>query len=207
VITIADLGRRQPYLKWAEWLVFEELVSLIEFTNAREEAFRTSRVVNTREGDDRVVPYHRRSRLLTEVGPWGPLMADRMRAFLPRILDGLGYRPSTITRVETQITASNDGDFFRPHNDNAHAKVPTREITYVYFFHREPKPFTGGELVIYDAPVSSAFRDPRRALRIVPEQNEIVFFRSGKMHEVLDVHCRSCAFRDSRFTVNGWLHM
>jgi Rps23 Pro-64 3,4-dihydroxylase Tpa1-like proline 4-hydroxylase len=26
------------------------------------------------------------------------------------------------------------------------------------------------------------------------------------LHEITAVHCRSRAFADSRFTVNGWLH-
>jgi Rps23 Pro-64 3,4-dihydroxylase Tpa1-like proline 4-hydroxylase len=41
---------------------------------------------------------------------------------------------------------------------------------------------------------------------VVPEQNQIVFFRSELLHEITPVVCPSQAFADSRFTVNGWLH-
>jgi Rps23 Pro-64 3,4-dihydroxylase Tpa1-like proline 4-hydroxylase len=37
-------------------------------------------------------------------------------------------------------------------------------------------------------------------------QNQIVFFPSETLHEVLPVECPSGEFADSRFTVNGWLH-
>jgi SM-20-related protein len=40
---------------------------------------------------------------------------------------------------------------------------------------------------------------------VVPEQNQIVFFRSELLHEITPVVCPSQAFADSRFTVNGWL--
>jgi Rps23 Pro-64 3,4-dihydroxylase Tpa1-like proline 4-hydroxylase len=80
-------------------------------------------------------------------------------------------------------------------------------MTFVYFFHREPRQFEGGELRLHDSknggdhPLSTGSYQT-----IVPEQNQIVFFPSSTLHEITPVHCRSRSFADSRFTVNGWLH-
>src|SRR5262249_43819742 len=106
-----------------------------------------------------------------------------------------------------QLTASNDGDFFRPHNDNTQADAPSRAVTFVYFFHREPKRFAGGELLLYDWRLENDYPAPV-ALRktISPEQNTIVFFSSECLHEVRRVTCPTRAFADSRFTLNGWIH-
>ena len=41
---------------------------------------------------------------------------------------------------------------------------------------------------------------------VVPQQNQIVFFPCSLLHEITPVECRSRAFADSRFTLNGWLH-
>src|SRR5437763_17118827 len=95
-----------------------------------------------------------------------------------------------IRGIEAQITASNDRDFFKSDNDNTHADAPSREITFVYFFHREPRPFTGGELVIYDSQIADGVVSPGRVRRrITPEQNQAVFFPSSCLHEILPVRC------------------
>jgi Rps23 Pro-64 3,4-dihydroxylase Tpa1-like proline 4-hydroxylase len=119
----------------------------------------------------------------------------------------LQREPFQVTRDETQITASNDGDFFRWHTDNGSQEVASREITFVYFFHREPKRFCGGELRIYDSRREGDGFVPTQNYRaIVPQQNQLVVFPSSLAHEITPVECLSRAFADSRFTVNGWLH-
>jgi SM-20-related protein len=108
--------------------------------------------------------------------------------------------------VEAQLTASNDGEFFRPHNDNAHEALERREMTFVYYFHCEPKGFRGGGLRIYESPLAPVPGIDAPHATMPPRQNQVVFFPSHLMHEVRPTHVSSRAFADSRFTVNGWLH-
>ena len=49
-----------------------------------------------------------------------------------------------------QLTAHNDGCYYKIHNDAGSEKTANREISYVYYFYQEPKAFSGGELKIYD---------------------------------------------------------
>jgi Rps23 Pro-64 3,4-dihydroxylase Tpa1-like proline 4-hydroxylase len=123
------------------------------------------------------------------------------------VLQRLGRGMFEITRAEAQITASNDGDFFRHHSDNGQGEIATRELTFVYFFHREPKAFAGGNLRIYDTHFANGeYVSSGEYKTVVPEQNQIVFFASSLLHEITQVECPSRAFADSRFTLNGWFH-
>jgi Rps23 Pro-64 3,4-dihydroxylase Tpa1-like proline 4-hydroxylase len=112
-----------------------------------------------------------------------------------------------VTQIECQITANTDGSFFRVHTDSGVNETVRRQFTYVYYFNRQPKAFSGGELLIYDDVVRNgklARTDTYQ--RIEPRHNSIVFFQAAVMHEVTRVDVASKQFRDARFTVNGWIH-
>jgi Rps23 Pro-64 3,4-dihydroxylase Tpa1-like proline 4-hydroxylase len=145
--------------------------------------------------------------VLLELGIHRDVLLDRLQGSLPRILRKLGHEPFRSSRVEMQITASNDGDFFHWHCDNSGEAIASREITFVYFLHREPRAFRGGELRIYDSRWENGMYRPTENYRaIVPQQNQVVLFASSLAHEITPVECPSNAFADSRFTVNGWFH-
>jgi SM-20-related protein len=194
-----------PYVLLDEFLAPAELASLIEYTLARESEFRISEVVSP-NGDKRGPDFeHRRSRVLSDLGPQRELVVQRLLGCLPQALEKLDVVTFPVTHIEAQITASNHGDFFRCHTDSGAGEIATRGITFVYFFHREPKQFAGGELRLYDSPPQSD-RVPPTYHAIVPEQNQLVVFPSSQSHEITPVECLSGTFADSRFTVNGWLH-
>jgi len=190
-----------------EFLAPAELNELTHYALTREAEFRVSEVVAPGVPAGTVDFEHRRSRVLSDLGKHQAVIVDRLKACLPRVLRRLDHASFPISQVEVQVTASNHGDFFRWHSDNANERVATREITFVYFFHREPRQFTGGELRIYDSRWMNNMYAPTANYRtIVPEQNQMVVFVSALAHEITPVECASRAFADSRFTVNGWLH-
>ena len=131
---------------------------------------------------------------------------SKIVAILPEILPKLNHRPFPISEIEIQLTAHNDGCFYKMHNDAGSEKTATREFTYVYYFHKEPKAFSGGELKLYDTELKgNAITSLPNYKLIEPQNNTIVFFNSRSRHEVLPVVCQSKAFEDSRFTLNGWI--
>ena len=185
-----------------EFLAPHELDELVTYALQHEAEFRSSEVISAC-GDAGVIDYnHRRSRVLMDLGKHQEVILERIRCVLPRVLDQLGVEEFPIINVEAQVTASNDGDFFGAHSDDAQETIASRRITFVYFFHREPCPFEGGELRLYDAASdrTSGYQT------IVPQPNQIVFFPCSVSHEITPVKCPSGAFADSRFTLNGWLH-
>ena len=190
-----------------EFLTPAELNTLRQYVLEQEPRFEISEILSPGLTGGAVDYDHRRSRVLMDMGGHERAIVNRLVTCLPRVLQKWGRDPFPIARIETQTTASNQGDFFHCHVDNGAEVVAAREITFVYFFHREPKPFRGGELRIYDSRRENHNYVPTGSYRtIVPEQNQLVLFPSGLWHEITPVDCPSRHFADSRFTVNGWIH-
>ena len=189
-----------------EFLAPQELEELTRFVQEHEADFSASEVVSP-NADGGIVNYeHRRSRVLMDLAQHQDIMLERIKAVLPQVLDKLGMGDFCIAGVETQVTASNDGDFFHFHSDNSSDRVASRYLTFVYFFHREPRQFEGGELRIHDAHLQhGAYVSAGSYQTIIPQQNQIVFFPCELLHEITPVNCASQHFADSRFTLNGWL--
>ena len=136
------------------------------------------------------------------------LIVGKIRAAMPEVMTNLKLPPFPVGRIECQVTANTDGSYFRVHTDSGNSEIDaTRQLTYVYYFNREPKGFTGGELRVYDDQLRNDKLARTDSFRVFePRNNSIVFFRAAIMHEVTSVHVPSKDFRDSRFTVNGWIH-
>jgi SM-20-related protein len=195
-----------PFAVFDEFLCAEEWHNLLRFTADRGRDFDATRIVSA-NGSHQIDRSYRRSRVLFDLGEFRDLFRDRIFTFLPQILHALDYPSFPVSNFEIQLTATNNGEFFRRHNDNGIHTLSTRLITFVYFFYREPRPFTGGELCLFDTTLEEGeYKAPGPYFAYQPEQNQVVFFISEYLHEVMPVHCVSNDFMDSRFTVNGWLH-
>lgn len=171
---------------------------LLDQTIAREASFS---VAGVSTGDDD----YRRARVAFDF----PLKARVEQMLMEHVRNSYALldlpRPQRES-LETHLTTSNDGDFYRAHNDSGSEQVADRLVTYVYYFHRRPKAFSGGELRLYDCRIeagewraSEGFRD------VEPSDNSMVIFPSWVIHEILPVRCPTRAFGDGRFTVNGWI--
>lgn len=156
----------------------------------------------------------RRSSVLFDIADIYPLVTERVLHVLPYVRGRLGLAPFEISEIELQVTASNDGEWFKAHRDSdgGHdGPVRDRELTFVYYCHREPHAFTGGELRMYGPFEDDASDGDQGSVSgdwqlIVPRRNSIVFFPSHYLHEVMPTRCPSGRFEDSRLTYNGWLH-
>lgn len=136
----------------------------------------------------------------------GALLA-RIQALVPELCRRFALPPlPAAARTEAQITAHNDGHFYKIHNDNDGIDAAARELTFVYYFHRTPRAFSGGDLLVHEREGRHGIKlGPGEAMTVAPTDNSIVFFRAGRLHAVTPVSCPSRAFADSRFTINGWV--
>ncbi|NJK60598.1 MAG: proline hydroxylase [Oscillatoriales cyanobacterium SM2_1_8] len=149
---------------------------------------------------------YRRSHYLPSFPEYGEMMKKQVAAAVPTVLQRLEMPAWSVDYIEIQLTAHNDGNYYKIHNDNGSPDAASRELTYVYYFHREPKPFAGGELRVYDSRIENGFYVAADSFQTIePQNNAIVFFLSRYLHEVLPVRCPSQGFADSRFTLNGWI--
>lgn len=137
---------------------------------------------------------YRVSSVLYNLQRWAETVEFDIRGALPTVFDRLGIKPFSPRQIEMQLTAHSHNGFYKVHNDNGSPDTQTRQLTYVYYFWSEPKAFCGGELVVEEEVVQ-------------PDNNMMIFFPSGLIHEVKTVVCPSRDFASSRFTVNGWINV
>ncbi|MBD1995569.1 2OG-Fe(II) oxygenase [Leptolyngbya sp. FACHB-541] len=187
------------YVQIDNFLGTEETSRLLNFVLNKEKAFVPT---STSTNDIN----YRRSMALYDFPEFSELIVERIQKVIPDVLHKLGLPLFAVSQIEAQLTAHNDGNYYKIHNDNGSTDTATRELTYVYYFYQTPKPFRGGELRIYDSKIENSFFVGAETFKTVdPRNNSIVFFLSRCLHEVLSVHCPSQAFADSRFTINGWV--
>jgi Rps23 Pro-64 3,4-dihydroxylase Tpa1-like proline 4-hydroxylase len=187
------------YAQIDNFLTSAEKNKLIKYVLAKESEFVTTSTSTNAED-------YRRSMVLHSFPEFSELMVNRIKAILPDVLRKLNIPSFGLGEIEAQLTMHNDNNFYKLHNDSGSPDTATRFFTYVYYFYREPKGFSGGELQIYDSKIENNFYVADATFRTVePRNNSIVFFLSRYMHEVLRVSCPSKAFADSRFTINGWV--
>lgn len=134
------------------------------------------------------------------------LFEEPLRAMLPVVRQQLGIPWFHLGRIERQLTAHGQGGFFGPHADTGNDPlVSGRRISCVYYFHKLPKPFNGGELKLYDTWVTpNGSTGAGTYTELEPVYNSLVFFPSDALHEVSPVYSQTDAFADSRFTVTIW---
>jgi Rps23 Pro-64 3,4-dihydroxylase Tpa1-like proline 4-hydroxylase len=190
---------RHPVVQLDGFLPEAEVTALLEAVFAAQERFIPSDVSDGKAD-------YRQSLVMLAPESVAAMMSAKIRAVMPNVMSQLRMPPFPVGRIETQVTASNDGAFFRVHTDAGHNETIKRQLTYVYYFNRRPKGFTGGELRIYDDRIRNNKLARADSFQVVePRHNSIVFFQAAIMHEVVPVAVPSKDFRDSRFTVNGWI--
>jgi Rps23 Pro-64 3,4-dihydroxylase Tpa1-like proline 4-hydroxylase len=191
-----------------DFLTPGENAELLSYALDNEAHFQGSAVIAD-DGKDTKDSKHRKSRVLFDIkdSKWRDVFVNRLALHLPHLLRGLGLQGFTPDDTEIQLTASNDGDFFKRHADadHRHQRTASRVVTFVYYLNRTPRPYSGGNLLLYGHSGSPGVETGSNVKAVEPVNNMLVVFPSDLLHEVDIVQSSGGAFRDSRFTVNGWL--
>ncbi len=147
----------------------------------------------------------KRTNLITfDVGPIGETMRTLVRQNLPQIYDRLCMAALDVKFIELKLAAYLHGDFFKAHQDLYPGRGGReRRISFIYYFHQEPKPYTGGELLLYDTRFTPPAHVSTLYTKLIPRNNSVIFFPSQYVHEVLPVVTNSRDFNASRFTMAG----
>jgi SM-20-related protein len=197
-----------PYLVLRDFLGDRLVAELFDFAVSREADFRPARILGSV-----VKPTARKAWTMGDMRDFGRLMRAKICNRLPEIVAALQVTPVDRPNVGLELVAYRDGGFYSRHIDTlARSKLGETPIagekqlivvlSGIYYFHAQPKGFTGGELRLYP------FGDPRSSgsfVDIEPAHNTLVVFPSWASHEVMPVSCASGRFRDSRFSVNYFI--
>ena len=201
-----DLQLESPDIEFSRvikenYLSKKSMTNLLKFAEAQAGKFKRSRVAF---GERKA----RRSLVLYDLGDIGEMFRERIRSDLPAILEGLKIPAFPVSEMECQLTAHNNAHYFKPHRDSGNSDTSARVVTFVYYFHKEPRRFEGGSLRLFKGKLENGiYTCGKAAVDLDPTNNTMVFFPSACYHEVLPIKCLSGEFRDSRFTVNGWVRM
>ncbi len=135
------------------------------------------------------------------------LLVNRLLVWFPLITQAMGLEAFPLKTVESQLTAGNDGDYYQSHLDADETGPQHRAIACVYYFFREPKGFSGGDLRLYDSLDHGGQRVRSDSFQTVePVNNRLVVFTATTFHGLRPIRCPSKEFEDSRFAVPNWIH-
>ena len=126
----------------------------------------------------------------------------RLRKLAEDAAPRLGMRVLGAYRLDLKVRTYQTGEFYAAHSDFSEGDSTPREINYVYYLHRRPKSFSGGDLLLHDGDLGGLLN---AFTRIEPEDNSIVLFPSRCVHEVTEVKCDPGDFGAGRFSLNGAL--
>ena len=204
-----------PFVQLRGFLPNAEHHGLLEWVLAHPDTFQSATVTGKAGVPGRVDPLLR----IALTAPVPEVLEKGLRArllgTLDRIADGIGYAGPPLTSFEHQLAAHGDGAHYRPHLDIPVGKnrAPLgagpgedRVLSAVYYFHHEPKGFSGGELRLhrFGADWDRDDAEPSSFVDVEPIDNSLVAFPSWAMHEVRPVRCSSGRFEDYRFALNCW---
>ena len=203
---ILSMDMPPPHVLIRDFMTDGELAQILDFTLTHMESFQASGAYNSQ--DPRNSAATRRSRILDgpDNGAMAALVFPKLQKLLPTLWPQLGMYPMPLNRLECQITSHGEGDFFGVHTDNGAPAIAYRQLSYVFYFHREPKQFSGGHLRLYHTRIEGgAAKCGSPALDIDPPRNSVIIFPPNIHHEVTPIRCASSALTDQRLTMNGWM--
>ncbi|MFD1627832.1 2OG-Fe(II) oxygenase [Azospirillum griseum] len=183
----------------------QRLWNRVEADDARFDQARIGQTDKARLNPDR-----RRSATLADDAPVREWFLPRIEELIERerVLERLCMAPFPVAMRELQITRHLDGGFYRMHRDTGLPGDPaaSRILTYVYYFHRTPRRFSGGDLLMFDHGPDGRRAETLEFTRFHPEHDTLMFFPSHRLHAVAPVTLDGDDPSDARWTVNGWLH-
>ena len=146
--------------------------------------------------DHKVRPMERRALVArlhsrADVCAW---LVPRLREALPEVsmrlrIDGLDRR-----RMGLSMVAHPDGGFGTRHRDPP-------SLSGICYFHRDPRPFSGGDLLLYETEVETGRYGASDFSRVEPAAGSIVFYPGHYVHEVTPVVSGPGGFAAARLSV------
>ncbi len=160
-------------------------------------------------GDTPVIDCSRRdTEVLKLDGKEKKTLREKIDSQVEGLFEHLQWESKPVKKIEVKLTAHTQGGFFQIHQDR-YPRDPgvceSRQLSWVCYFHAQPKRYRGGDLVLFD---SSCQRKNHQCntlnyTRYVPKDNQLVFFPSCFFHAVTPVSLMQAGFESSRFALVG----
>lgn len=177
--------------------------ALVDFARENEASFAAARV-HTSDKRNTIDKGFRDSVSFT--GDFGPVIAPFLAALdaaYDRIAAEAGTSLFERQPSELHMAAHRHGQHLPRHIDTLTGRTPAlvrdqRMVSLVYYCHRTPRVFSGGNLVMYPM-----VGDARQVIE--PRHDRLVAFPSFAPHEIERVEVPGDRFADARFALVSWL--
>lgn len=193
--------RAAPFVRIRNFLMHDEAERLRTWAFARRDRFAPGTIVKGANPRNRrrTMDLSKRRGLATVSGACKEFswwFVPKLRAVLPDVLTTLRCE-DLFAGVEFNLiaTAYLDAGFGLPHHDFESPLVG------VCWFHREPRPFAGGDLLLYDSDADGIYNASAFS-RIEPVGGSIVFYPGSYTHEITTVASGTDDFAAGRFAVS-----
>ncbi len=189
-----------PFVRVTDALPPDDRDRLLALARAHEAAFEPMEVVRADGSGYRweLDPAQRRQVGLIGREEVADLMRPHLLSRLAEVFDRLLMPPFEVGELNVQMALTHDGHFSKAHVDDGGGRY---RVSCIYYFHRHPKAFTGGDLLLFDTNLADGRYNPMAFTRLVYEDNTLVLFPCPYFHEVTPVRCSSPHFEDGRFAV------
>lgn len=189
------MAKPAPYLTRPDFLSPGDHRAMLDHALSQEEACVPSRVGRGN------VTAARQSLEIENLGPCRQIIRDAVAPLVEEFAAMFGVPIGEKRRFDGSMNAHTDGAYYKPHIDmGGHSHFRSRVLSAVYYFHRQPAGFTGGELRLFRLDSPSDFID------VPAVDNQLVVFPSMVPHEVRPVSVPSGDYADARFAFNLWVH-
>ncbi len=164
----SSLDDPSPHLLWRDFLAVEEHRAILDWALANRECFAPSLVGSGKLRAD----FRSSATAIATDYPWKEAFRQRMLHAVPELARALGVAAFEVEQIQLSLIAYNDGDFYREHIDTEPSRdradidrVGDRVLSAVYYFHSEPRAYSGGALRLHAFnPASARFEDSRFAI-------------------------------------------
>lgn len=189
-----------PVCRLENFLGADRAARLLSHAISREPDFRAGTVLDPLSGQ---VSHKGRSSLVLPVT--STVLSRHLADCLPLVQEVLGHG-AALSHTLTVLTAHGEGGHYGMHTDASRVRDVSTALSAVYYLHRKPRGFDGGQLRLYDTLLTDGGAQPAESYRTVePEHDTIVFFPASAFHEVVPSTCPSGRFADHRFTLTTWI--
>ena len=132
------------------------------------------------------------------------LLEQHILKIVPDAIKKLGMRYHQVKSTSLEIAATGNGQFAKTHSDRMLNQPLMSKIAFVYYFHKVPKAFTGGDILVYDTDIQQD-KAGVKFTKIHHTNNRIVAYPSCFYHEITQVSSPSGLFADCRFAIPFWV--
>ena len=139
---------------------------------------------------------------LSKIPELRDVIEPHIQAILPRMISDLDLPEFEIREIHLSMSLTRNAGFGKPHRDDVNSGAM---ISFLYYFHSQPKQFTGGDLMLYDRQVDPNAAVISEATRFVHADNLLVAFPCNAVHEITRVECPSPEFGHGRFAIAGFV--